>query len=38
MDEEDLIDFATHPRPDGLSGLRLPTFWMDKPSSWFITA
>jgi hypothetical protein len=38
MDEEDLIDFATQPRPDGLAGLRLPTLWVDKPSSWFITA
>jgi hypothetical protein len=23
---------------DGLGGLRLPTFWVDKPASWFITA
>jgi hypothetical protein len=38
MDEEDLIDFAAQPRVEGLGGLRLPTFWVDKPASWFITA
>jgi hypothetical protein len=38
MDKEDLIDFAAQPRPDGLGGLCLPSFWVDKPSSWFITA
>jgi hypothetical protein len=38
MDEEDLITFDAQPRPDGLGGLRLPTFWVDKPASWFITA
>jgi hypothetical protein len=37
MDEEDLIAFDAQPRPDGLGGLRLPTFWVDKPASWFIT-
>jgi hypothetical protein len=38
IDEEDLIDFATQPQVDGLGGLCLPTFWVDKPASWFITA
>jgi hypothetical protein len=38
MDEEDLIDFAAQPRVEGLGGLRLPTFWVDKPASWFIMA
>jgi hypothetical protein len=38
MDAEDLIDFDAPPRVDGLGGLRLPTFWVDKPASWFITA
>jgi hypothetical protein len=38
MDEEDLIDFTAQPRVEGLGGLRLPTFWVAKPASWFITA
>jgi hypothetical protein len=38
MNEEDLIDFAAQRRVEGLGGLRLPTFWVDKPASWFITA
>ncbi len=37
MEDEDLIDF-TEARPAGLHSLRLPSFWVDKPASWFVLA
>jgi hypothetical protein len=35
--EEDLINFDQQPAAN-LSSLRLPTFWADKPNSWFALA
>jgi hypothetical protein len=37
MADEDLIDFE-EVRPGGLHSLRLPSFWVDKPVSWFVLA
>jgi hypothetical protein len=37
MEDEDLIDFE-EARPAGLHSLRLPSFWVDKPVSWFVLA
>jgi hypothetical protein len=35
MEDKDLIDF-NEARPAGLSSLKLPAFWMDKPVSCFV--
>jgi hypothetical protein len=35
MEDGDLIDFE-EARPAGLHSLHLPSFWVDKPVSWFV--